>query len=163
MLSWPAGYEHVIRGSSKLCSVFTEEEWLDFEYGQDLYYYYMLGRHRKWTAALVSGTATTFSLTVAGLLANEHCDHREFPGFRLPQTTSKRRDPSVPLSRLSRLVLLLHLHNPIYSKSTTRSNRMASRVLALRHRSNSPNLHKDQMLPSPKLSISGSLTARKSR
>ncbi|KAK9900897.1 phosphoglycerate mutase-like protein [Cystobasidium minutum MCA 4210] len=46
------GYESVIRDSSEFCKVFTEEEWLEFEYGQDLYYYHMLGRHRKWTAAL---------------------------------------------------------------------------------------------------------------
>lgn len=59
------GYETAIRGSSKLCEVFTEEEWLEFEYGQDLYYYHMLGRHRKWTAALVGLDGSPFGFAVA--------------------------------------------------------------------------------------------------
>jgi len=46
------GYETVIRGSSDFCNVFNRQEFEQFEYSQDLYYFYMLGRQNKWTAAL---------------------------------------------------------------------------------------------------------------
>ena len=32
------GYETLIRGHSELCATFTPEEWLSFEYAQDLWY-----------------------------------------------------------------------------------------------------------------------------
>lgn len=39
-----AGYDTVARGSrSQFCKVFTEDEFLAFEYSNDLHYYYMLG------------------------------------------------------------------------------------------------------------------------
>lgn len=47
------GYETAIRGKSPFCSVFTQEEFENFEYGEDLFYYYQAGRNNKWTAALV--------------------------------------------------------------------------------------------------------------
>lgn len=56
-LRW-AGYETVIRGESPFCHAFVKHDWLNFEYSQDLYYYYQLGQHNKWTAALVSGNGT---------------------------------------------------------------------------------------------------------
>lgn len=37
------GYDTVIRNRTDFCSVFTPEEWLDFEYGNDLMYFYSIG------------------------------------------------------------------------------------------------------------------------
>ncbi|CAF3331496.1 unnamed protein product [Rotaria socialis] len=37
------GYETIIRGSSAFCEIFTSEEWLSFEYYEDIKYYYELG------------------------------------------------------------------------------------------------------------------------
>lgn len=37
------GYETVIRNSSNFCSLFTADEWLQFEYANDIQYHYSLG------------------------------------------------------------------------------------------------------------------------
>ena len=37
------GYETIAQGHSPFCHVFSDEEWLDFEYQQDIRFYYMLG------------------------------------------------------------------------------------------------------------------------
>jgi len=37
------GYETVLSGSSPFCNAFTEEEWLGFEYANDLWYQHLLG------------------------------------------------------------------------------------------------------------------------
>ncbi|KAJ5142223.1 hypothetical protein N7476_003919 [Penicillium atrosanguineum] len=48
------GYETVIRGSSPFCSLnlFTSDEWLGFEYANDLMYFYNTGYGRKLSASL---------------------------------------------------------------------------------------------------------------
>ena len=38
------GYDDVIRNRTDFCDVFTAEEWLDFEYANDLMYFYSIGR-----------------------------------------------------------------------------------------------------------------------
>ena len=47
------GYETVIRSSSPFCAIFSQQDMENFEYSQDLYYFYMLGSHNRWAAALV--------------------------------------------------------------------------------------------------------------
>ncbi|RDX50864.1 phosphoglycerate mutase-like protein [Lentinus brumalis] len=37
------GYDAVIRNSTEFCNAFTAEEWLDFEYANDLMYFYSIG------------------------------------------------------------------------------------------------------------------------
>lgn len=48
------GYESVIRGSSPFCSsnLFTPDEWLGFEYANDLMYFYNTGYGRPLSASL---------------------------------------------------------------------------------------------------------------
>ena len=41
------GYQLVIEGSSPLCDLFTKDDWLGFEYGQDLHYNKMVGYGSK--------------------------------------------------------------------------------------------------------------------
>ena len=37
------GYDDVIRNRTDFCNVFSPEEWLSFEYGNDLMYFYSIG------------------------------------------------------------------------------------------------------------------------
>lgn len=37
------GYDYVIRNRTDFCNVFTAEEWLQFEYSNDLMYFYSIG------------------------------------------------------------------------------------------------------------------------
>ena len=37
------GYDSVIRNRTDFCNVFTADEWLDFEYANDLMYFYSIG------------------------------------------------------------------------------------------------------------------------
>ncbi|KAH9940793.1 phosphoglycerate mutase-like protein [Epithele typhae] len=37
------GYDNVIRNQTDFCNIFTAEEWLDFEYANDLMYFYSIG------------------------------------------------------------------------------------------------------------------------
>lgn len=37
------GYDDVIRNRTDFCNVFTADEWLDFEYANDLMYFYSIG------------------------------------------------------------------------------------------------------------------------
>ncbi len=37
------GYDIVIRNTSDFCNAFTAEEWLSFEYANDLQYFYSIG------------------------------------------------------------------------------------------------------------------------
>ena len=46
------GFEILARGSSPWCSVFSQEEWLDFEYGRDLLHFYRAGPGNDFAGAM---------------------------------------------------------------------------------------------------------------
>ncbi|CAI7575601.1 unnamed protein product [Penicillium pancosmium] len=46
------GFETMIRGSSPWCEVFTEDDWLNFEYSRDLVHYYRAGPGNSYAGAM---------------------------------------------------------------------------------------------------------------
>lgn len=46
------GFETTVRGSSQWCDVFTQEEFLQFEYARDVHHYYRAGPGSKYGAAM---------------------------------------------------------------------------------------------------------------
>ncbi|KAF8472654.1 multiple inositol polyphosphate phosphatase [Kalaharituber pfeilii] len=46
------GFETTVRGSSKWCDVFTEDEWLKFEYARDVIHYYRTGPGNPYARAM---------------------------------------------------------------------------------------------------------------
>lgn len=46
------GFETMIRGSSPWCDVFTEDDWLNFEYSRDLVHYYRAGPGNSYAGAM---------------------------------------------------------------------------------------------------------------
>jgi len=87
MFEW-CGYETVVRGSSPFCSLdlFRSDEWLQFEYGQDIMYHYNTGYGSPYSGAIgypwVKATHDLLSSTATG---NDTQDlyvsftHRELP------------------------------------------------------------------------------------
>lgn len=46
------GFETTVRGSSQWCDVFTQEEWLSFEYARDIIHYYRAGPGNKYAKSM---------------------------------------------------------------------------------------------------------------
>jgi acid phosphatase len=46
------GFELLVRGSSPWCDVFTQQEWLDYEYARDLLHYYRAGPGNQYAGAM---------------------------------------------------------------------------------------------------------------
>ena len=46
------GFETMVRGSSPWCNVFTEQDWLHFEYARDLVHYYRAGPGNPYAGAM---------------------------------------------------------------------------------------------------------------
>lgn len=79
------GYDTVIRGSSPFCSteLFTPDEWLQFEYGQDIQYHYNTGYGSPYSGAIgFPWLNRTLDLLSAGSSAQDlyvSFTHRELP------------------------------------------------------------------------------------
>ncbi|KAK2601766.1 hypothetical protein QQS21_004650 [Conoideocrella luteorostrata] len=79
------GYDTVIRGSSPFCStdLFSPDEWLQFEYGQDIQYHYNTGYGSPYSGAIGFPWAnTTFNLLSAKTATQDlyiSFTHRELP------------------------------------------------------------------------------------
>ncbi|KAL7420078.1 hypothetical protein Q5752_005043 [Cryptotrichosporon argae] len=69
------GYETIAQGDSPFCSVFTREEWLAFEYHQDVRYHYMLGYGQP----LAPYLGMPWAKTAAHLLDGKDSDGDEHP------------------------------------------------------------------------------------
>jgi acid phosphatase len=108
------GYETVIRGESPFCDLFTPEEWLSFEYANDIMYHYELG----YGSDLVPYLGIPFVNATTELLASDSSDqqlyvsftHREEPPFVLAalnlfnsSTFTGTNDPnaSFPLTQIN--------------------------------------------------------------
>ncbi|OAQ82886.1 repressible acid phosphatase [Purpureocillium lilacinum] len=79
------GYETVIRGSSPFCStdLFTPDEWLQYEYGQDIQYHYNAGYGSRVAGAIgFPWLNATLGLLAGGSAAQDmyvSFTHREMP------------------------------------------------------------------------------------
>lgn len=79
------GYETVIRGSSPFCSteLFSPDEWLQFEYGQDIQYHYSTGYGSPYSGAIgFPWVNTTMDLLSSDSAAQDmyiSFTHRELP------------------------------------------------------------------------------------
>lgn len=72
------GFETLVRGDSPWCGIFSQAEWLDFEYARDLLHYYRAGPGNRYAAAMGS----LWLNSTNHLLAQESklTDHRESQG-----------------------------------------------------------------------------------
>ncbi|GAO16330.1 uncharacterized protein UV8b_05645 [Ustilaginoidea virens] len=79
------GYDTVIRGSSPFCStdLFSPDEWLQFEYGQDIQYHYNTGYGSPYSGAIgfpwVNATLSLLSADRANQDLYISFTHRELP------------------------------------------------------------------------------------
>lgn len=46
------GFETTVRGSSKWCNVFSQDEWLKFEYARDVIHFYRTGPGNQYAMAM---------------------------------------------------------------------------------------------------------------
>lgn len=46
------GFETTVRGTSQWCDVFTQDEWLSFEYARDIIHYYRAGPGNKYAKSM---------------------------------------------------------------------------------------------------------------
>ncbi|KAG6017641.1 hypothetical protein E4U54_005584 [Claviceps lovelessii] len=79
------GYDTVIRGSSPFCStdLFSPDEWLQFEYGQDVQYHYNIGYGSPYSGAIgfpwLNATMDLLSADAAAQDLYISFTHRELP------------------------------------------------------------------------------------
>jgi hypothetical protein len=86
MFEW-CGYETVVRGQSPFCSLdlFRSDEWLQFEYGQDIMYHYNTGYGSPYSGAIGFPWVNATVNLLEGPSGNETQDlyvsftHRELP------------------------------------------------------------------------------------
>lgn len=82
------GYETIAKGSSPFCHVFTDSEWLDFEYYFDIRFHYMMGYGNDLSPYLGMPWVKTAKHLLAGKDGDDGSDHDQFlhplPKPRLP-------------------------------------------------------------------------------
>ncbi|KAK4686422.1 acid phosphatase, partial [Tremellales sp. Uapishka_1] len=77
------GYETIAQGNSPFCQLFTDEEWLDFEYQQDIRFHYMLGYGQSLSPYLGMPWVRTALHLLAG--HDSHGDSHDFDPLPAPK------------------------------------------------------------------------------